>query len=76
MDYMKNNRCLHYEHQDGAPEPKTRDSCRGCKYSYDPKMYDPGCLHPDQFVPRDPKERKKQLQKDIHQRGISLEAER
>lgn len=49
---MKNNRCLNYEHQDGTPEPRTRDSCRGCKYSYDPGMYDPGCRHPDGFQER------------------------
>ena len=48
---MENN-CLHYEHQEGAPEPGSRRSCRGCKYAHDPKLYDPVCCHPDGFKKR------------------------
>jgi len=51
---MIENNCLHYEHQDGTPEPESRWSCRGCKHSFDPERYDPGCRHPNKFSPRDP----------------------
>ena len=44
---MIKNRCGKYEHLDGYPQPETRYSCRGCKYSNDPNGYDPGCTNPD-----------------------------
>lgn len=39
--------CLRYEHAEGFPEPGTPDSCKGCRYSKDPNLYDPGCTLPD-----------------------------
>lgn len=41
------NNCPQYEHAEGYPMPESRYSCRGCKFSHDPRAYDPGCLHPD-----------------------------
>lgn len=37
------NDCKRYTHEPGYPYPKVSDSCRGCKYSYDPALYDAGC---------------------------------
>ena len=46
------NDCLRYRHIWGYPYPRTPDSCRGCVYSYDPALYDPGCRHPQGVLPR------------------------
>ena len=53
------NECLRYEHLDGYPTPKSSDSCRGCKYSYDPNLYSPGCKHPDGCLERNQKNQDK-----------------
>lgn len=52
MDITRNSSCRNYERQDGMPEPESRFSCRGCKHSADPRLYDSGCLHPDGFQER------------------------
>lgn len=50
---MIKNICKHYVHETGRPFPESRYSCRGCKNSYDPNLYDAGC--PDGPQPRDKK---------------------
>ena len=64
---MIENNCLHYEHQDGAPEPESRFSCRGCKHSHDPNLYDPGCRHPDGFQER-PRKKKDRRFREVFKR--------
>lgn len=54
------NDCLRYRHLSGYAYPRTPDSCRGCMYSYDPALYDPGCTHPQGVLPR--KKRKAEAQ--------------
>ncbi len=51
--FVRGNNCLRYEHLDGYPMPESKYSCRGCRYSYDPELYDPGCKHPDGLLERD-----------------------
>ena len=46
------NDCLRYEHLDGYPYPCTAGSCKGCRHSYDPNLYDAGCKHPEGILPR------------------------
>ena len=46
------NNCLRYEHLDGYDEPESAYSCRGCKYSCNPDLYDGGCKHPDGLLER------------------------
>lgn len=41
------NNCLRYEHLEGCDEPESAYSCRGCKHSCNPNLYDGGCKHPD-----------------------------
>ena len=52
---MVRNNCIRYEHADGYPMPESRYSCRGCKNSFDPNLYDAGCRHPDGPQPRESK---------------------
>ena len=49
---MALNACLRYAHEAGSPFPETRHSCRGCRFSADPELYDAGCTLKDGFVPR------------------------
>ena len=46
------NECLNYNHDGNYPDPESASSCRGCRHSYDPSLYDGGCLHPIGYQPR------------------------
>lgn len=46
------NNCRNCEYQEGSPYPESEYSCRGCKNSFDPAMYDAGCKLPNGFDPR------------------------
>lgn len=50
----RRNNCHLYEHKYGYPEPETASSCRGCRFSADPGLYDAGCTHPDRCPERHP----------------------
>ena len=58
---MVKNNCICYEHADGYPMPESRYSCRGCKNSFDPNLYDAGCRHPDGPSPRDDKSQRRRI---------------
>lgn len=46
------NNCRNYEYEEGRPLPESETSCRGCKNSFDPDRYDPGCKLLSGYDPR------------------------
>lgn len=50
------NNCLRYQHEAGYEYPRLPDSCRGCRYSFAPELYDGGCKHPEGYLPRNQQE--------------------
>lgn len=49
---MIRNNCKNYDYLDGSPYPDSEHSCRGCKNSFDPDRYDPGCKLANGYDPR------------------------